>query len=169
LRLSVADAIRDSNDEGYAMAGDACDGCRDMIFEIAAEFRAELEEFLGIEDDPDCMVGRCRDASRELAERLLRSGIEARAVFGRYLEVADGYADLVASRSEPSLDACDVSCDDEDGAWLHWFVVCGDLLVDVTADQFRLAEERDDYRVVVTGTDDPRYSTGAVRQAAPRR
>jgi hypothetical protein len=92
------------------------------------------------------------------------AGHAARAAFGTYAEVSEGYAALVSGRGDPSLQA-DGGTDFEDGTWLHWYVVCGDLIVDVTADQFREPRERDDFRVVVTSICDSAYRGGHVRQA----
>jgi hypothetical protein len=137
------------------MAAGHDDG-RALVLRIASRYRSELEDWLEFDEDPDCMVGQCLVASRELARRLRDAGFDARAVFGSYAEVRDGYAELVAARGDPCLEPHEEE-DREDGTWLHWFVACGDLVVDVTADQFREFRERAEFRVVVTDVDDPAY------------
>ncbi len=119
----------------------------------ALDYRLRLERDLGFEDDPHCMVGACRSASHELAEELRADGFPARAEFGTYHGIGEGYPALVASRSgEPFDDDFD-----DDGSWLHWYVVCGDLIVDVTSDQFH-PDEPGAPRVVVTDLGDDRYA-----------
>lgn len=126
----------------------------------AREYRLRLERDLDFEDDPHCMVGACRGASLELAAELREDGFPAQARFGTYHGIGEGYAALVAGRTgEPFEDDFE-----DDGTWLHWYVVCGDLIVDVTSDQFH-PDEPDAPKVVATTLDDERY---AAASPAPR-
>jgi hypothetical protein len=121
---------------------------------IAAGVRAEAEDYLGFEDDPNCMVGYCRAAARDLVKALHVAGHPARAVMTTYHGIDSGYADLVASRL-PAFEA--EADDDPDGdCWKHWVVVSGDHIVDVTADQFHPGDV-DAEKIVVTQIGDPRY------------
>ena len=127
----------------------------------ARDYRLRLERDLDFGEDPHCMVGACRSASHELAEELRADGFPARAEFGTYHGIGEGYPALVAARSgEPSGDDFE-----DDGSWLHWYVVCGELVVDVTSDQFH-PDDPNAPKVVVTEFGDDRY---AATPPSPRR
>jgi hypothetical protein len=121
----------------------------EQIKRIAASVRAEFDAYYGANDeDSFWSVGNCRDAAKTLCEALVAAGFQAEAVFGTYLCCDPSYPEIVAKHSADGLDPED-DLADWDGSWVHWWVKCRDVIVDITADQFH-PSERTDYRVVVT-------------------
>jgi len=129
---------------------------RENILRVATAERAKLAAYWNEDGDNDYWpIGECRSASSQLAEALNTAGFPAKAVMGTYSGCCDAYPDLI---SEHSIDGLtdDFDHDDWDGSWLHWWVVCDEYIVDITADQFHDID-RETYEVVITSKNDPLY------------
>lgn len=100
---------------------------------LAWQFRNEQEGFFEWGEDKMCFREQCYSLSDLLAKYLTEHGIPAKPYHGTYHT-------------------------DDGEEHNHWWVVAGSKIVDVTADQFYEAGEQEDYRVVITGLDDPRYA-----------
>ena len=87
----------------------------------------------------DCFSGACQENAAALTKKLRQAGYNARSQTGVY--VTDD--PIWLANNEP---------DD----WSHDWVVVGNVIVDVTADQFHPSNPQK-YRVIMTSVNDPRY------------
>src|SRR5271157_2761017 len=102
--------------------------------ELAWEFRQKQEDWFEWEDDKMCFREQCYSIAPLLAKFLTEHGIPAEPWHSYYVT-------------------------DDGEEHNHWWVVAGDKVVDVTADQFYEGEpDQGDYRVVVTDQNDEHYS-----------
>lgn len=119
---------------------------------IAASLRDKFADYYFDEDEQARLwsVGCCFEASRDLVVAFDAAGLSAKAVRGYYLEVEDGYLDLVVPTFPEDFPEA------FDGKWTHWWVEVGGFIVDITADQFHPSCP-EDYRVVVEPIGCSRY------------
>lgn len=67
----------------------------ETIERVAWEVRRELEEYYDWTGDPQAIVGTCRDASHDLARRLLAAGVEAEPYWCNFLNADPEYPHAV--------------------------------------------------------------------------
>lgn len=121
---------------------------------VARKVREEYASYYADEDDTQSLwsLGLCQNVSRDLKKALDEVGISSGLRHGMYYGAEDSYADLLAAhRGEPPEE-----CEKWDGGWTHWWVTVGDLIIDLTADQFHPTEP-EDYEVVITTCGDSSY------------
>jgi hypothetical protein len=130
----------------------------EAIHKIALAVRAKRAEWN--DNEPYWSVGDCLGASEELALALTSNGYSAVPYRGYYNDCDETYPDILLEHSldgPENLRMQEFDFDSWDGRWTHWWVVCGDVIVDITADQFHLLGE-DGYEVVITSLGDSDYS-----------
>jgi hypothetical protein len=121
-----------------------------VLLALVNQYRSEIEAYADWSEDKSCFTGMCSTYAKELAGILRDNGFaDAIAVSGYYNDVDDEYLDFVNTNDD--------ELSNWDNKWKHWWVRLGDIIIDVTADQFH-PSERDAYRVVITNTNDSKYS-----------
>lgn len=123
------------------------------IKELAWKFRKHEEEMEDWSDNKLCFRGKCQDVTKRFVDFLHTNGYpQAKRTGGYYLGYSDDYTpDMSEWDSEDIEDWENGNLDAK-----HWWVVIGNIIVDITADQFHPNNE-DDYRVVITNTNDQSY------------
>lgn len=124
------------------------------IEELAWEFRKHEEDENEWRDDKSCFKGTCQDITKRFVDFLHTNGYpQAKRVGGYYKDYSGDY-----SPDMSDWDSDDIE-DWENGKLdpKHWWVVIGDDIIDITADQFHPNDE-DNYRVVITNKNDPAYN-----------
>lgn len=123
---------------------------------IAVAVRASEERYwLADELDPTWTVGLCHSMSEALVTALRSAGFDATLARGYYRDVEESYVSIVARKQGVDFVP---SCDEFDGTWQHWWVVCEGRILDISADQFH-PSERESYAVVLVNIGDSPYST----------
>jgi hypothetical protein len=133
----------------HQLLADPCPQTTYDIKKIRQVAEALREEWFS-DEDSDGPTGMCLTASEELATRLRRIGYPARVVMGR-LEI-----DFPNWEHYTEWDPADFNSEEEMNEAmhtpLHYWVEIGDLIIDITADQFNDELDSDVLEPVMVGS-----------------
>jgi len=123
---------------------------------IAQAVRQQLHTYY--ENEPFWTIGLCWSASQLLEKAIQDAGYPAKRYGGYYNDCEDGYIDNIIERfGGLDEDNGDFDIETWDHRWKHWWVVCNEFIIDITADQFHPSDP-EPYQIVVTNFSDTDYS-----------
>lgn len=132
-----------------------------QLRKLVWNFRKRLEQASKWSADKICFKNKCFETTDLLIDYLKTHGYDASKAWGEYCGASADFFPDTSNWDEDQLEDYEWELEnlEEDDVMCHphFWVLVGEQIVDITADQFHPGKE-DKYRVIIVSRDDERYN-----------